>query len=101
MNNLDITSGEKKSMIFDIILNDNDKDLKFFEDVTNGFVISDYDFMYKGNEKFDWFRRGDGGMVICNVKRDFNMMERVKDDVDKYFELFLDNSAWSEKVLRG
>ena len=101
MNNLNKTSGEKKSMIFDIILNDNDKDLKFFEDVTNGFVISDYDFMYKGNEKFDWFRRGDGGMVICNVKRDFNMMERVKDDVDKYFELFLDNSAWSEKVLRG
>ena len=101
INDLDKTSKEKRNMIFDIILNDNEKDLEFFENVMNGFVISDYDFMYKGNEEFDWVRRGAGGMFICNVKKDFNMMERVKDDVDKYFELFLDNSTWSEKVLRG
>ena len=101
INDLDKASKEKKNMIFDIILNDNEKDLEFFENVMNGFVISDYDFMYKGNEEFDWVRRGAGGMFICNVKKDFNMMERVKDDVDKYFELFLDNSTWSEKVLRG
>lgn len=101
INDLDKDSKEKRNMIFDIILNDNEKDLEFFENVMNGFVISDYDFMYKGNEEFDWVRRGAGGMFICNVKKDFNMMERVKDDVDKYFELFLDNSTWSEKVLRG
>ena len=101
INDLDKVSKEKRNMIFDIILNDNEKDLEFFENVMNGFVISDYDFMYKGNEEFDWVRRGAGGMFICNVKKDFNMMERVKDDVDKYFELFLDNSTWSEKVLRG
>ena len=101
INDLDKASKEKKNMIFDIILNDNEKDLEFFENVMNGFVISDYDFMYKGNEEFDWVRRGAGGMFICNVKKDFNMMGRVKDDVDKYFELFLDNSTWSEKVLRG
>lgn len=100
INDLDKASKEKRNMIFDIILNDNEKDLEFFENVMNGFVISDYDFMYKGNEEFDWVRRGAGGMFICNVKKDFNMMERVKDDVDKYFELFLDNSTWSEKVLR-
>ena len=101
INDLDKASKAKRNMIFDIILNDNEKDLEFFENVMNGFVISDYDFMYKGNEEFDWVRRGAGGMFICNVKKDFNMMERVKDDVDKYFELFLDNSTWSEKVLRG
>lgn len=101
INVLDKASKEKRNMIFDIILNDNEKDLEFFENVMNGFVISDYDFMYKGNEEFDWVRRGAGGMFICNVKRDFNMMGRVKDDVDKYFELFLDNSTWSEKVLWG
>ena len=101
INDLDKASKEKRNMFFDIILNDNEKDLEFFENVMNGFVISDYDFMYKGNEEFDWVRRGAGGMFICNVKKDFNMMERVKDDVDKYFELFLDNSTWSEKVLRG
>lgn len=101
INDLDKASKEKRNMLFDIILNDNEKDLEFFENVMNGFVISDYDFMYKGNEEFDWVRRGAGGMFICNVKKDFNMMERVKDDVDKYFELFLDNSTWSEKVLRG
>lgn len=101
INDLDKVSKEKRNMIFDIILNDNEKDLEFFENVMNGFVISDYDFMYKGNEEFDWVRRGAGGMFICNVKRDFNMMGRVKDDVDKYFELFLDNSTWSEKVLWG
>lgn len=101
INDLDKASKEKRNMIFDIILNDNEKDLEFFENVMNGFVISDYDFMYKGNEEFDWVRRGAGGMFICNVKKDFNMMGRVKDDVDKYFELFLDNSTWSEKVLRG
>ena len=101
INDLDKVSKEKRNMIFDIILNDNEKDLEFFENVMNGFVISDYDFMYKGNEEFDWVRRGAGGMFICNVKKDFNMMGRVKDDVDKYFELFLDNSTWSEKVLRG
>lgn len=101
INDLDKASKEKRNMIFDIILNDNEKDLEFFENVMNGFVISDYDFMYKGNEEFDWDRRGAGGMFICNVKKDFNMMGRVKDDVDKYFELFLDNSTWSEKVLRG
>ena len=101
INDLDKASKEKRNMVFDIILNDNEKDLEFFENVMNGFVISDYDFMYKGNEEFDWIRRGAGGMFICNVKRDFNMMGRVKDDVDKYFELFLDNSTWSEKVLRG
>ena len=101
INDLDKTSKEKRNMIFDIILNDNEKDLEFFENVMNGFVISDYDFMYKGNEEFDWVRRGAGGMFICNVKKDFNMMGRVKDDVDRYFELFLDNSTWSEKVLRG
>lgn len=101
INDLDKASKEKRNMIFDIILNDNEKDLEFFENVMNGFVISDYDFMYKGNEEFDWIRRGAGGMFICNVKRDFNMMGRVKDDVDKYFELFLDNSTWSEKVLWG
>ena len=101
INDLDKASKEKRNMIFDIILNDNEKDLEIFENVMNGFVISDYDFMYKGNEEFDWVRRGAGGMFICNVKKDFNMMERVKDDVDKYFELFLDNSTWSEKVLRG
>lgn len=101
INDLDKASKEKRNMIFDIILNDNEKDLEFFENVMNGFVISDYDFMYKGNEEFDWVRRGAGGMFICNVKKDFNMMERVKDDVDKYFELFLDNSTWSVKVLRG
>ena len=101
INDLDKNKKKKRNMIFDIILNDNEKDLEFFENVMNGFVISDYDFMYKGNEEFDWVRRGAGGMFICNVKKDFNMMERVKDDVDKYFELFLDNSTWSEKVLRG
>ena len=101
INDLDKASKEKRNMIFDIILNDNEKDLEFFENVMNGFVISDYDFMYKGNEEFDWVRRGAGGMFICNVKKDFNMMGRVKDDVDRYFELFLDNSTWSEKVLRG
>ena len=101
INDLDKASKEKRNMIFDIILNDNEKNLEFFENVMNGFVISDYDFMYKGNEEFDWVRRGAGGMFICNVKKDFNMMGRVKDDVDKYFELFLDNSTWSEKVLRG
>ena len=101
INDLAKASKEKRNMIFDIILNDNEKDLEFFENVMNGFVISDYDFMYKGNEEFDWVRRGAGGMFICNVKRDFNMMGRVKDDVDKYFELFLDNSTWSEKVLWG
>lgn len=91
----------KRYINFDIIVNDSERDMRILEEQVSGFVISDYDFMYKGSERFDWFKRGDGGMFICNVKKDFNMMGRVKDDADKYFELFLDNLGWFEKVVRG
>ena len=84
---------EKISAFFNL-LKDNytsissDKDterLKVMERTSNGFEISEEDFRLRGSgDLFGIRQSGDMKFKIANIRRDYNLLLKVKDDVLEY-----------------
>ena len=56
--------------------------LKFLETCSDGFEISEYDFKNRGEgDLFGIRQSGETGLKLANVKRDFQMLLKARDDV--------------------
>ena len=59
--------------------------LKMLETCTDGFKISEYDFKTRGQgDLFGIRQSGEIKFKLANIRRDFELMKRVKEDIDLY-----------------
>ena len=59
--------------------------LKFLEKCTDGFEISEYDFKNRGEgDLFGIRQSGETGLKLANVKKDFQMLLKARDDVIEF-----------------
>ncbi len=59
------------------------KRLKFLEKTTDGFQVSEYDFKTRGEgDLFGTRQSGEAILKLANIKRDFTMLKKVKEDVE-------------------
>lgn len=66
--------------------------LKFLENCSDGFEISEYDFKNRGEgDLFGIRQSGEAGLKLANVKKDYQMLLRVKEDVTEFLPKFLSN----------
>ncbi len=65
-----------------LIAKDNYERLKFLETCHDGFEISEYDFKNRGEgDLFGIRQSGEVGLKLANIKRDFQMLLKARDDV--------------------
>ena len=65
-----------------LIAKDSYDRLKFIEKCTDGFEISEYDFKNRGEgDLFGIRQSGDIGLKLANVKKDYQMLLKARDDV--------------------
>ena len=65
-----------------LIAKDNQERLKFLENCHDGFEISEYDFKNRGEgDLFGIRQSGETGLKLANVKKDFQMLLKARDDV--------------------
>ena len=65
-----------------LIAKDNQERLKFLENCYDGFEISEYDFKNRGEgDLFGIRQSGETGLKLANVKKDFQMLLKARDDV--------------------
>ena len=77
-----------------ILLSEENVDrLRMLERCNDGFEISEYDFNNRGEgDLFGIRQSGENGLILANIKRDYKMLLRVKQDVDAFIpELFNEN----------
>ena len=76
-----------------LIAKDSVERLKFLEQTNDGFLVSEYDFKNRGEgDLFGIRQSGDSGLVISNVKRDFRMLLKAKEDVDEFINLLFEDN---------
>ena len=62
----------------------NDR-LKMLEKCNDGFEISEYDFLHRGEgDLFGVKQSGDAVLRLANIRKDYSLLLRVKEDVDKF-----------------
>ena len=65
-----------------LIAKDSYERLKFLENCHDGFDISEYDFKNRGEgDLFGVKQSGEDGLKLANVKKDYQMLLKAKDDV--------------------
>ena len=76
-----------------LLSEDNVDRLRMLERCNDGFEISEYDFNNRGEgDLFGIRQSGENGLILANIKRDYKMLLRVKQDVDAFIpELFNEN----------
>ncbi len=75
-----------------LIAKDYHERLKFLETCTDGFKISEYDFANRGEgDLFGVRQSGETGLILANVKRDFTMLLKARDDVIEFLPKLLNN----------
>ena len=68
-----------------LIAKEEQERLKMLETCTDGFEISEYDFKTRGEgDLFGSRQSGDANFKLANIRRDFELLVRVKQDVDEY-----------------
>ena len=83
-----------------LVAKDFSERLKVLEETNDGFVVSEYDFKMRGEgDLFGIRQSGDVLLKLANVRRDYDLLLRVREDVlefldsyygsDKYRDLFL------------
>ena len=66
--------------------------LKMLETCHDGFMISEYDFQNRGEgDLFGIRQSGETGLILANVKKDFQMLLKARDDVLEFLPKFLAN----------
>jgi ATP-dependent DNA helicase RecG len=62
------------------------------ERCNDGFEISEYDFSNRGEgDLFGVRQSGDTGLVLANIKRDFKLLLRVKEDVEVFVPILFND----------
>lgn len=70
-----------------LLSKDNQERLKFLETCSDGFEISEYDFKNRGEgDLFGLRQSGEIGLKLANVKKDFQMLLKAKDDAIEFLE---------------
>ena len=68
-----------------LIAKESSDRLKMLEQTTDGFEISEYDFLHRGEgDLFGIKQSGDAILKLANIRRDYNLLLRVKEDVDDF-----------------
>ena len=69
-----------------ILISQTDQErLKMLETCSDGFKISEYDFKTRGEgDLFGVRQSGDANFKLANIKRDFELLKRVKQDIEEY-----------------
>ena len=70
-----------------LLSKDNQDRLKFLETCSDGFEISEYDFKNRGEgDLFGLRQSGEIGLKLANVKKDFQMLLKAKDDAIEFLQ---------------
>ena len=66
--------------------------LKMLESCNDGFEISEYDFQNRGEGDLCGVRQsGELGLVLADLKKDYKMLLKARDDAEYYIDLILNN----------
>ena len=66
--------------------------LKMLESCNDGFEISEYDFQNRGEgDLFGVRQSGELGLVLADLKKDYKMLLKARDDAEYYIDLILNN----------
>ncbi len=69
--------------------------LKMLETTTDGFLVSEYDFKTRGEgDLFGIRQSGDIELKLANIKKDFDLLLRVRDDVLEFLEINQNNDKY-------
>jgi ATP-dependent DNA helicase RecG len=72
-----------------LIAKESQERLKFLENCHDGFEISEYDFKNRGEgDLFGIRQSGEVGLKLANIKRDFQMLLKARDDVLEFMTTF-------------
>ena len=75
-----------------LIAKEHQDRLKMLESCTDGFKISEYDFVNRGEgDLFGVRQSGDTGLILANVNKDFQMLLKARDDVLEFIPKYLEN----------
>ena len=73
--------------------------LKMLEECNDGFEISEYDFTHRGEgDLFGVKQSGDAVLRLANIRKDFNLLLRVKEDVDDFIDNYRDSLEWDNLI---
>ena len=78
--------------------------LRMLENSTDGFLISEYDFRSRGEgDLFGVRQSGEAEFRLANVKKDFDLLLRVKGDVEEFFSkyYFLNENKFLRSYLEN
>ena len=69
--------------------------LKMLEKCSDGFEISEYDFIHRGEgDLFGIKQSGDAVLRLTNIRKDYSLLLRVKEDVDEFIATKKDSDDW-------
>ena len=70
-----------------LISETNEERLKMLETCNDGFKISEYDFKTRGEgDLFGIRQSGEANFKLANIKRDFELLVRVKEDIENNYK---------------
>lgn len=73
-----------------LVAKESEERLRFLESTSDGFEISEYDFQTRGEgDLFGTRQSGELGLKMANIKRDFKMLLKVKEDADEFINMLL------------
>ena len=68
-----------------LVAKESEERLRFLESTSDGFEISEYDFQTRGEgDLFGTRQSGELGLKMANIKRDFKMLLKAKEDADEF-----------------
>lgn len=82
-----------------LLAKDSSERLKMLEDCNDGFAISEYDFSHRGEgDLFGMRQSGDSILRLANIRKDFTLLLRVKEDVDVFINNHEQDIIWNELI---
>ena len=73
-----------------LVAKESEERLRFLENTSDGFEISEYDFQIRGEgDLFGTRQSGELGLKMANIKRDFKMLLKAKEDADEFINMLL------------
>lgn len=73
-----------------LVAKESEERLRFLENTSDGFEISEYDFQTRGEgDLFGTRQSGELGLKMANIKRDFKMLLKAKEDADEFINILL------------
>lgn len=71
-----------------LIAKESQERLRFLEKTTDGFEVSEYDFQNRGEgDLFGVKQSGDLELKMANIRRDFKMLLKAKEDADEFINI--------------